>query len=74
MLEQVITTIGFTAWALALYALLPKAFHLHLKQNAGRTKALKQPVRMAWQPGAWAAVSLVVIIALKFSESFFVLN
>lgn len=69
MLAQIIITIGFTAWASALYALLPKALHLHLRQNNGWTKALKQPVRMTWQPGAWATAALLLMILLKFSEN-----
>jgi hypothetical protein len=69
MLTQLITTIGFTAWALALYALLPKAFRLHLKQNSSRTKALKQPVRLTWKPGAWATAGLLILILVRLSEN-----
>ncbi len=69
MLTQFITTIGFTAWALALYILLPMAFRLHLMQNSSRAKSPKLPVRRTWKPGAWATASLIILILIRIIEN-----
>ena len=69
MLAQLITTVGFTAWALALYTLLPMALRLHLKQNSSRAKPFIHPVRMTWKPGVWAALSLVILILVHIIEN-----
>lgn len=69
MLAQAITLIGFSTWAMLLYAMLPKAFSLHLRQNRRGPQAIKQPVRMTWKAGALATASLLVMVLVRLSEN-----
>lgn len=69
MLHQFIITLGITLWACGLWALLPKALSLHLRQQNRLPKALTAPVRRTWKPGALAAASLLVMILIRFSEN-----
>ena len=69
MLEQTILSISLTIWACGLWALLPKAFSLHLRRQRRVARTLKPIDRSAWKAGALATASLLALVLVRISEN-----